>query len=870
MSKPILKKRQRTTLAALLLCTAAAIHAATQSPALAFDLPAQPLDAALRAYARQAGVALSFDAREAARKQAPALRATMTAQAALQHLLRGSGLTWRAAGANRYAVVRAADAAAAWPLEPVRVYGDATRERVYTEQEIAATPASNRDLSALIATHPAIRESGTAEDGANRGTLNVEDISIHGASPYQNLFLIDGVGATSRVDPANKSRNFTDVPSNPQAYFLDTALLGEVRVFDNSIPVEYGAFNGGVVDARLRRPSGENHVKLDYRWNGSNLTRQKIAPGNAEDWLQGTPDFTPSWRKRFHTASADIALGERAGLVLGLSRRISRIERWRLGAVGHLDRPERDDSLDRVDNLLGKFSLRLDADTITDLSLKYADRREHLVSNFFRDTDWRNRHGAQGAVWNIEHTLRGGKLSAQLGWDRFDSHRNSAHTEFVQHDFVDGRPGFASGGYGKDEKGQRNLTLATRLDLAPIQTGPVSHASYVGLQVEHTGARFKRYNQSYSYRAVHREDGTEKHFSKVRHLPGSVTLDYTRLGLYASDELTWRRWTLNAGLRYDRDNFLHHRTLAPRARLDWDVLGSDDTVLSAGWSRYYGGHVLKIAMQEEFSRLSEQVLDHHGDPVPNGRKITRVNYDGLRSPYDDEWAFSLAQRAYGIRGVLTFVHRNGRDQVTRRGDSRVGYRYTNEGNSRTDGWNLTLANEEAWRLGETLWHAQASWGYQRNKRNLNLAEGYESSPVERADYVYYNGKRIPAANLPPSNFNLPHKVSLDLTGHWPRHGLTWSNTVNWHGRRKEIAFVDTGPAPEYLDMYESLSAPSYWSWDTRLIWQPPFARQVTLALDVLNVLNRIAALTTNPRDSLIDARRYRTGREIWLQVGYRY
>lgn len=343
MSKPILKKRQRTTLAALLLCTAAATHAATQSPPSPSIFPPNP-------WTRPCGHTpgkpawRSFDAREAARKQAPALRATMTAQAALQHLLRGSGLTWRAAGANRYAVVRAADAAAAWPLEPVRVYGDATRERVYTEQEIAATPASNRDLSALIATHPAIRESGTAEDGANRGTLNVEDISIHGASPYQNLFLIDGVGATSRVDPANKSRNFTDVPSNPQAYFLDTALLGEVRVFDNSIPVEYGAFNGGVVDARLRRPSGENHVKLDYRWNGSNLTRQKIAPGNAEDWLQGTPDFTPSWRKRFHTASADIALGERAGLVLGLSRRISRIERWRLGAVGHLDRPERDDS----------------------------------------------------------------------------------------------------------------------------------------------------------------------------------------------------------------------------------------------------------------------------------------------------------------------------------------------------------------------------------------------------------------------------------------------------------------------------------------------------------------------------------------------
>ncbi|MCH3880710.1 hypothetical protein LZC38_08630, partial [Campylobacter jejuni] len=85
--------------------------------------------------------------------------------------------------------------------------------------------------------------------------------------------------------------------------------------------VEYGRFNGGVVDARLRRFSGENHLKFDYRWNTSNMTRQRVSPGQENKWTQGEPGFTPRWQKRFYSVVADIAVNDKAGMVLAMSHR---------------------------------------------------------------------------------------------------------------------------------------------------------------------------------------------------------------------------------------------------------------------------------------------------------------------------------------------------------------------------------------------------------------------------------------------------------------------------------------------------------------------------------------------------------------------
>src|SRR5690606_42135391 len=95
---------------------------------------------------------------------------------------------------------------------------------------------------------------------------DVHPVPLHDALP------IYGVGANNRLDPANDNLNLQvgNIPGTSQAYAIDTALLDQVRVYDSGIPIEYGHFTGGVVDARLRRPSGEKDRK-STRLNSSHV-----------------------------------------------------------------------------------------------------------------------------------------------------------------------------------------------------------------------------------------------------------------------------------------------------------------------------------------------------------------------------------------------------------------------------------------------------------------------------------------------------------------------------------------------------------------------------------------------------------------------
>src|SRR5690606_12622706 len=68
-------------------------HAQTTS--ISFDIPSQPLVEALRAIASQTQQNVFFDPQVVAGHQAPALKAALSAEEALERALSGSGLTYR-------------------------------------------------------------------------------------------------------------------------------------------------------------------------------------------------------------------------------------------------------------------------------------------------------------------------------------------------------------------------------------------------------------------------------------------------------------------------------------------------------------------------------------------------------------------------------------------------------------------------------------------------------------------------------------------------------------------------------------------------------------------------------------------------------
>ncbi|MGD7366506.1 secretin and TonB N-terminal domain-containing protein, partial [Ralstonia pseudosolanacearum] len=137
---------------------AVAAPAQAQSPdrTFAYDIPAQPLGDALLELGRLSGLQISFPPAAVANKASSALRGETSALAALNQLLAGSGLALRADGPGRYIVFEdKANPFSASRLELVRVYGEQIGGRLYSREEIAETPSSNRDLSTLVATHPA-------------------------------------------------------------------------------------------------------------------------------------------------------------------------------------------------------------------------------------------------------------------------------------------------------------------------------------------------------------------------------------------------------------------------------------------------------------------------------------------------------------------------------------------------------------------------------------------------------------------------------------------------------------------------------------------------------------------------------------------
>ena len=315
----------------------------------------------------------------------------------------------------------------------MRVYGEQPGERTYTREQITETPSSNRDLTSLVASHPAVRVNAGANGSQNRGSLDVDDLSFHGASPYQNLFQLDGMDATNRLDPASKNLNLQvgNIPSNSQSYFVDTSLLEEVRVYDSFVPAEYGRFTGGVVDARLRRYSGENHLSLDYRWNTSKMTQQKVAEGEEASWAQGKPGYAPEWKalllRRGGSGFQRKVRRGPGGIASPIRHHALEHGRGRQGPAaarpGQLSRPDR--------QFPGQFSVRASARTTADLVLKYSDRKETLVSNLFRE----NPLGQQpcGARHQRQHRppVPGRARCRRPGWDRALSNRVSVGDELV-------------------------------------------------------------------------------------------------------------------------------------------------------------------------------------------------------------------------------------------------------------------------------------------------------------------------------------------------------------------------------------------------------------------------------------------------------
>ncbi|MEP9360960.1 STN domain-containing protein [Sphingomonas sp. KR3-1] len=101
---------------------------------IAFDIPAQPLDAALTSYFRASGVQLLYDSALTAGRRSNAVRGSLTPREALRQLLLGTGLIARYSRANA-AIITSPDSSDTTPLVPLG--------RVVVRERVTASPRAS-------------------------------------------------------------------------------------------------------------------------------------------------------------------------------------------------------------------------------------------------------------------------------------------------------------------------------------------------------------------------------------------------------------------------------------------------------------------------------------------------------------------------------------------------------------------------------------------------------------------------------------------------------------------------------------------------------------------------------------------------------
>lgn len=279
--KPAPRRPHSWRLALAGLCLAATI-AHADPVAVALDLPAQDMAAAMRMLAKQANVQILFASGLVQGRQAPALKGRYTPEAALRALLAGSGLQVKSHADGTFAVV---------PASP-----DGRDEHSLGEVVVTATRTERR-----VEEVPASVSVITARDIQSQQAQKVEDLlrSVEGvdvkseAAGGAGMVMMRGIGGSFAGQTTQVLVDGMPVEPTvlaPKGAALDLVGLGEIdriEVVRGPASSLYGpSAVGGVINVLTKRWTGEPGGEVEVG-AGSHAARSlRAAVGGASDKVE--------------------------------------------------------------------------------------------------------------------------------------------------------------------------------------------------------------------------------------------------------------------------------------------------------------------------------------------------------------------------------------------------------------------------------------------------------------------------------------------------------------------------------------------------------------------------------------------------------
>ncbi|TBU96997.1 TonB-dependent receptor [Phytopseudomonas dryadis] len=891
-----------------------------------FAIDAQPLADALIAFAQQSGLQVSVDASLVGNLRGNAVHGQMSSEQALARLLADSGVSWdyQQGLVTFRATAELSNGAALELGNTVVLAREADQfpgETTIDSRAIQAFPGANGDITTLLKMHPAVQFSGQQQSSNTPGEIDPADISINGARYYQNNFMIDGISINNDLDPGYHTygsiQAYDGAPGRSHGIALDADLLEKVKVYDSNVPAEYGGFNGGVIDAVTRRPSKELHGKLSASMTRSEWTSYHIDDDDADSWeYPSTGEYQPEFLKTTVRGTLEGHLTDDFGAIFHFSQKRSTIPQYRFES-GYVSPglSEKKDQTRRIDNYLLKTYWNVNERLSLDTSLVYAPQdnyhfvRSRLNSGFnLKSGGWQ---GSLNAVWQGDQAT----WTHKLALTQVENSRKAEADHYINWYYSTsknwGYPGSttarsAEGSFGDIYQEQRGAEYSLKADWQPLFLLGSEHNFTSGLELSSKDAVWERPTDASGTTGFRRDNGTNcngvsdlcsigtqlngntRQYSslKVLYAAGKIEASENKYALYLQDRLHWGRLTLRPGLRFEGDDYMDKKTLAPRFVASYDVFDDRNTILTAGANRYYGRNLFKYRLADGRQALNTTMSRTSATGQWTMTSQANTNkFSSLNIPYDDELSLAIEQRWLDTDFRLGYVRRYGRDQVVRAYGSTAGlgqgdnvtyarnyYTYTNAGRSDSDNVSLTITPQPTLNLAgsRTNFQFAADWS-----RTLNANSNYESI-VDNNEFVdnevVYDGSIMRYSELPTADFNRPWTLRLTSITEIPALHLTWSNFFRYRGAYDQLYSTDDtveidGSIYELYANYRVKAAPT---WDTRVHWELPTGKDqsVFVAVDVTNVADKINR--TSYSRSGTNYTSYEAGRQYWLEVGYKF
>lgn len=630
-------------------------------------------------------------------------------------------------------------------------------------KELQSLPSHTGTITEAIKGFSSVQFSNEDISSLTGGEIRPPRVSIAGAKPYENNFLIDGMSVSNTLNPSGLDQN-TDSPNwnnlvvhgADQTIFYDSGLVDSVTVYTSNVPVKYGNFLGGLVAAELVEPRTD-------RWHGvvnGRHTRSQWFDLRGVDDESETSDDQARFSVYDLFMSVDGPVSENVALLFAVSRSWSEIPL----RFAEDDGTFSDKSQWRYNNnYFAKALMTPSSDLKLTLDATYAPYSEKRWKSDWEDSGWTIDNKAYRLGSMLEWASSAGVLTArtafsQNGFSR-DSDTNVWKSDTTAPETIQ------EGGVGDARTASREMDAKLDFELAEFATRDILWRISTGLDIKNVTTNM--------WNEEARSIGTSaKYFSVTDYLEYDQTSTLNTLGWYVQPEFEWGRFTLTPGLRVDHDDYSFNTNVAPRLKAELDIMGDGALRLVGGMSRYYGGELRAYAFDRYRPFISNRVKRSNGAIMPTSYGTDR-NYEtkGLRTPYSDETMGGILGEILGFEYGIELVHREHKDQLISKTLGDDLYKMTNDGKSTYDGITILLNKAvETERFGNHFFSAGATKSRTKTfngayDSNANVAASVNvGSETYDFDYdkIYYDGAIMDRSEMPAEDYNAP----LVLTFSW--------------------------------------------------------------------------------------------------------